>query len=95
MHLRWTEVAAADLERIADYLFVQVPDPDPLHAHSHNLPPVEITQASCAQFACARGLRFARPLIHDVAAARIGISLQAMKREGVRTLNLLSCAARL
>jgi plasmid stabilization system protein ParE len=26
MELRWTEAAAADLERIADYLVVQVPD---------------------------------------------------------------------
>ena len=29
MQLRWTEAAAADLERIADYLFVQVPDRAP------------------------------------------------------------------
>ncbi len=26
MELRWTESAAADLERIADYLFAQAPD---------------------------------------------------------------------
>lgn len=26
MQLRWTEEAATDLERIADYLFAQVPD---------------------------------------------------------------------
>lgn len=26
MQLRWTEAAAADLERIADYLFAQAPD---------------------------------------------------------------------
>ncbi len=25
MHLRWTEAAAADLERIAEYLFVHAP----------------------------------------------------------------------
>ena len=25
MHLRWSEAAAADLERIADYLFVHAP----------------------------------------------------------------------
>jgi len=29
MHLRWTEAAAADLERIADYLMVQAPDRAP------------------------------------------------------------------
>lgn len=26
MHLRWTEAAAADLERIADYLFTHTPE---------------------------------------------------------------------
>ena len=29
MHLRWTEAAAADLERIADYLFTQAPERAP------------------------------------------------------------------
>jgi plasmid stabilization system protein ParE len=29
MHLRWTEAAAADLERVADYLFAHAPDRAP------------------------------------------------------------------
>jgi len=29
MHLRWTEAAATDLERIADYLFSHAPDRAP------------------------------------------------------------------
>ena len=29
MHLRWTEAAASDLERIADYLFSHAPDRAP------------------------------------------------------------------
>ncbi len=40
MHLRWTEAAAADLERIADYLFVHASDRAPglvrsIHELSH------------------------------------------------------------